>query len=547
MHIENIDDSLLDIAADVFASIGTPRGQEYAEACKRRNLLPVVSGYADPQAFTSARDYALEAQVVALLKKYPFEISGVDPKAAAEATFLTCEVACAATNELFKQYDRGRLWLTPDVDAVLHAARRKIHRALGKFNPSVWLDLCAFGPGKTLGSDGEADVDKLGSDLCCTRSLMLFLPAVLREYPGWNNALTFDGQIGIEVKVVEGGRHSTVPKTALTDRNIELQPTLNAFLQSGIGKYLRRRLRRAGIDLSDQTRNQRLAREGSRTGRLATVDLSNASDTIALSLVRWLVPADWLHAMDLTRTETCEFRGEVVRLHRYSSMGNGFTFELETLIFWALARSVIDEVGCDNTVGVYGDDIIVPVEAYPLLRRAFSVCGFTVNDRKSFATGPFRESCGADWFDGILVRPYYVTQRVGCVADLVVLANKIYRAGIACSPTYALTKGFRRAWFKILRLIPRRLLNVIAIGDPDSDEFLLAPRARPGRTLVFIATQYERGFYNSRAAALYRTWRREATNVFREWEVGRENRYGPVFRSAPVRATIRGNGEWSLL
>jgi hypothetical protein len=92
-------------------------------------------------------------------------------------------------------------------------------------------------------------------------------------------------------------------------------------------------------------------------------------------------------------------------------MGNGYTFELETLIFVLLSICACDEVGVSSKdVSVYGDDIIIPVEAYDVLKEVLETCGFTINEDKSYHEGPFRESCGEDYFRGINVRPFLVRE-----------------------------------------------------------------------------------------------------------------------------------------
>jgi len=105
-------------------------------------------------------------------------------------------------------------------------------------------------------------------------------------------------------------------------------------------------------------------------------------------------------------------------------MGNGYTFPLETLIFWAIARTCVRSGGI---VSVYGDDIIVPSEDYEQLCYVLRAAGFSPNKTKSFSTGPFRESCGADYFYGIDIRPTYVKDVIS-VETLYVLHNFFYRA-----------------------------------------------------------------------------------------------------------------------
>jgi hypothetical protein len=208
-------------------------------------------------------------------------------------------------------------------------------------------------------------------------------------------------------------RVAFVPKTAKTDRSIAIEPVLNSMLQLGIGDYMADRLKRVGCDITDQSRNQQLARVGSLTGALATLDLSSASDTVSVELVRSLLSPEWFDLLSYFRTSTVRMDdGSLHRLEKFSSMGNGFTFPLETLIFWALASSASEGVEDDPLTVAYGDDIIVSVAAVPRVCEILHVCGFSVNMEKSFWSGPFRESCGADYYLGTNVRPVFVKNRL---------------------------------------------------------------------------------------------------------------------------------------
>jgi hypothetical protein len=103
--------------------------------------------------------------------------------------------------------------------------------------------------------------------------------------------------------------------------------------------------------------------------------------------------------------------GKWVFLNKFSSMGNGFTFELETLIFLAIAREACHLAGADESdVLVYGDDIIVPTLAGKLCTTLLRYFGFRPNSKKTFLTGVFRESCGGDYFNGVAVRPFYLKE-----------------------------------------------------------------------------------------------------------------------------------------
>jgi hypothetical protein len=231
------------------------------------------------------------------------------------------------------------------------------------------------------------------------------------------------------VKVVQGNRITTVPKNSKTDRVIAIEPDLNMFLQKGIGGIIRSRLKRVGVDLDDQTANQDAALIGSRDDSLATIDLRAASDSVSLALCERLLPSDWLEAVLATRCSMGTLpSGEAICYEKVSSMGNGFTFELESLIFWGLASAVLETSGrSDHQVLVYGDDIIVPKWAAGWLIELLSYVGFDTNTEKSFIAGPFRESCGKHYFRGIDVTPFYIDAPIDDISRLFWFANSVRR------------------------------------------------------------------------------------------------------------------------
>lgn len=230
-----------------------------------------------------------------------------------------------------------------------------------------------------------------------------------------------------DIRIVPWSVLFTVPKSTEVDRCACKEPDINMLLQKGIGSYIRRALRRVGVNLNDQTINQRLAREGSRKGHLATIDLSSASDSIAYGLVEWALPPCWFTLLNDVRSKKCIIDGEEHSFSMFSSMGNGFTFELESLLFYSIARAVCYFGGYKGKVSVYGDDLIVPVEAYADLCSVMSFCGFTTNEDKSFASGPFRESCGGHYYDGLDITPIYIRRPIVRITDLIHLLNSLRR------------------------------------------------------------------------------------------------------------------------
>jgi len=365
-------------------------------------------------------------QVLALYSKREDLDIGIDKLESGRVKFMQAELLCADTNDILQMKRCGKFSYLPHVESVLFTAQRKIASILGDV-PSLSNLKCRFGPGATtqVQKRTASARRKLGQTFACSEELLPIISDVLEELQGWLP----DGESDtVDVPVeIHTGRVSFVPKNSKTTRAVVVEPMLNTMFQLGIGDHIARRLLRSGVDLSDQTRNQRLALEGSLTGALATLDLSSASDTIAYELVFDLLPVDWALFLAQFRTGTVEIEGRQLRQQKFSSMGNGFTFPLESLIFYALAFASTPE-DQRGDVSVYGDDIIVPVGAYGLLTEVLNACGFIPNLEKSFASGPFRESCGADYLSGIDIRPVYLKTRLAGF-DVFRLHNFFVRSG----------------------------------------------------------------------------------------------------------------------
>jgi len=207
---------------------------------------------------------------------------------------------------------------------------------------------------------------------------------------------------------------------------------LNIYFQLGVGKVFRDKLRRVGLDLNTAwVRNKSLAHAGSIReveggDNLSTLDLSMASDTLSIELVRELLPPDWFDLLWALRSPNGKFGDQELPWAKFSSMGNGYTFELETLIFYALAKSVCKTLNVNSAeVSVFGDDIIIPTSAVDRYTDLLKYVGFKLNKDKTFVSGPFRESCGGDYFLGEDVRPFYLKRRLLKVRDLIFLRNSL--------------------------------------------------------------------------------------------------------------------------
>lgn len=215
------------------------------------------------------------------------------------------------------------------------------------------------------------------------------------------------------VNFYEYARWDSVPKDSEIDRSIIIGNDINVLLQRGCGIHIRNRLLKYGIDLTDQTRNQELARMASITGELVTHDAVDSSNRIVTECVRFLLPEEWFDYMSaISERWVLGPDGTRHRLELFSSMGNGFTFELQSLIYFglAVACSELPLVQAVEKIGVFGDDVVIPDNSYDRFLECITFFGMEANMKKTFRTGPFRESCGAHWYNGRCVAPFFVRE-----------------------------------------------------------------------------------------------------------------------------------------
>lgn len=391
---------------------GGAQGKHIADCIISGDFLSVCNYDLDSETAT-AYEYANCRQAIGFFAKASFVDLGCDRRAVAESGFWESERECELTNEIFRGFASGNFSMLPDVSAITHRAIRKIALVLGDL-PKFEEMHFHFGPGATtLTKKRFANAaEKLSAGISCSEDLLPYAPRILEELPHVANLHSsgvkslgedsiYESQL-VNV-VLTNDRLDFVPKNAKTDRGITVGGSLNTMVQLALGEHMRNRMLAFGIDLSDQSKNQKLAKEGSLSGCYATLDLKAASDTISTEVVFSLLPIDWALALDVSRSAKVDYKGRTHRLEKFSSMGNGFTFPLESLIFWALSSSASE----DGFASVYGDDIIVRTSDVPAVKNVLHVYGFTLNMSKSYWSGPFRESCGADFIRGFPVRPFY--------------------------------------------------------------------------------------------------------------------------------------------
>jgi hypothetical protein len=410
------------------SKLGGPISKNLHDLLIQRSYRSVIDYQFDYQShpLDQTDDLIYARQIQALVSKQDFLDLGIDKESVSFENFKACEEKCRSVNDRLSTFES----LDSDVSSIIHTAQRKISQILGLVPSLASLDF-SFGPGATTSVKKREShpLVKFDSGFQCSRNSVHFMKEALQEVPLWvNSSVLPSGNIRIKPTI---SKLIFVPKTSKTFRSIGVEPTLNGFFQKGVGTYLKQRLAKEGLNLKSQTKNRYLAYVGSRTDELCTIDLSNASDTISYMTVLTLLPLPWVDFLDSMRSSEVVYKDVIYELERFSSMGNSYTFELESLIFYSLLYACEEFVYGDfksDLVTVFGDDIICRRNTYPTLVKILEYFGFSVNTKKSFSSGPFRESCGCDYFNGLDIRPFYLETRVND-RILFVLHNYFFRNG----------------------------------------------------------------------------------------------------------------------
>lgn len=303
-----------------------------------------------------------------------------------------------------------------------------------------------FGPGK-VSEEGVAHAyDKLHNLRWHPRIEYAFG----RERPGRSRDEGFSRRETVDTQGERSrdyARQKFVPKDITKSRTISMEPNLFMYFQQEVMRWMVNSMRRGMIsrfvNLRDQTNSQMAAVHGSLYLSTDTIDLSSASDSVHVDLVRQVFPPDYLFYMMATRSSKVELHDgtSVESVVKFAPMGSAVCFPTQCIIFTAvcimaaMAVSSQEDAGThipsvteirkfirtrfhrERTSGtpftrrleppvVYGDDIAVDSRTTSEVISILTRLGFTVNVNKSFmGSQSFRESCGVFAFEGSDVTP----------------------------------------------------------------------------------------------------------------------------------------------
>jgi hypothetical protein len=383
------------------------------------DLRSQVAGFNDGVDYPgmSVRTHYAHSLHRSFLKKFKDDVAE-DAEQKALDKFLACNKACGEWTP--GPYTWHESVLLGGFETAINQFFRRMKGRLGSWHDI--LDRGRVGPGSSIGAVGSDFYTKLfSSQLTCTSPGLFELYSHWTSHdPRWHDAELYRQDAYGKYCHVLGNRLSFVPKSVDIARTICTEPTLNMYYQLGLGSLLEEELKRSfGINLSTQPdKNRILARRGSLNGTYCTIDLQSASDSISLKMIERFFPDEIVWWLKKLRSPMCELpNGEQVQLNMLSSMGNGFTFPIQTAVFCCVVSSVYElhqkrmvrpRRQSSGNFAVFGDDIIVKNEFYDDTCRLLGLLGFTVNEDKSFNDGDFRESCGSDFYKGQDVRGVYV-------------------------------------------------------------------------------------------------------------------------------------------
>jgi len=385
-------------------------------------------------------------QITLMFAKINLECSEERTKAAI-AQFVKCEQDIRETDlslsetELAQFQRVGRLLWAP----VITAVDREVYdgELVPKHGPGATAD-------KLLGNQKYEQREWTSRLEAWFPFLEGFVAPSTRAYQDFDHVDILEPGAERPVRVV------TVPKTLKTPRVIAVEPTAMQYAQQAVAESLVSHLEgqtnpyRWIIGFSDQDPNRSMARKGSLTGNLATLDLSEASDRVSNQLVRALFDL-WPHAsgaIDACRSRKADVPGHgVIRLAKFASMGSALCFPVEAMVFATIVLCGIEDAlrrqmsrktihGLAGKVRVYGDDIIVPAEYAVAVVGKLEDFGLRVNTDKSYWTGRFRESCGKEYYAGedvsiVRVREVLPARRqdASALISTVSFRNQCYKSG----------------------------------------------------------------------------------------------------------------------
>lgn len=205
-----------------------------------------------PSDFLISSEFMTFYEPTELVRKSTLLHLSTNPRDVAVASFWEAEQKCKESNRRIRTINPS--WA---VGEVLHRAEKMIADILPEVDHELldsFIESGGWGPGVTSSCKGRwlSEYNKITAEPQCSPAIHRVGQALIKAVPLWNS-------LHQDVKIIPGSTVGFVPKDARTDRAIAVEPSINAYLQKAAGSVIRRSLRKWGLDLRDQSRNQRMA------------------------------------------------------------------------------------------------------------------------------------------------------------------------------------------------------------------------------------------------------------------------------------------------
>lgn len=349
-------------------------------------------------------------------------------------------------DEMFEKYKHAEMRASMHNDwnpAVVKELRTIITQWFSK------LDLSDLRPKHGCGAVSDPKVHTLYEKYAALKTPIVPVPRseLLTYYP-YYTSIASNMRTGGDITKVSDytSRLIFVPKSWKALRTVKPEPVELQYWQQAIMEKIydyccNHRYLSKHFPFRDQSRHHRLIRVGSWSKCYSTIDLSQASDSVSVALVRALFQDTALYPWLMsTRSSSYKYKNVTYSSNIFAGMGSALCFPVETIVFGAICEyclrlfkkatpSSLAGYTPDPAWSVYGDDIIVVAPLYKAVVLVLNHLGFIVNDDKSFHHSFFLESCGKEYYDGIDVTPlrYKVDHLHGLsttIQGLVALGNR---------------------------------------------------------------------------------------------------------------------------
>jgi hypothetical protein len=252
--------------------------------------------------------------------------------------------------------------------------------------------------------------------------------------PSWKDMAVYERKAKASVPryVVKA---MTVPKQLTSLRTVCPEDSWHARVQGALSKCVRRKWENLGLDklfcYKYQERSRAAAALGAKAGQFATIDSTAASDTVFRDWIREIDHPSLNYLLEYMPTHV-KWGSTMYPMEMFGTMGSPLTFDVEMIIFYIDCR--LSELLCHfgdtedtaklpawhyiDVIFIVGDDLSVPNCWAETLLDVMVALHRIPNREKTYHSGPYRESCGAEYLGNLDVSGIYYPRGLVITDDI---------------------------------------------------------------------------------------------------------------------------------